>query len=442
MNQTRRSLFRSGLPAAAATAAAASGVLAPCGAPGAGDAKPVATQAAVMLRHASGVNNVGFYAVEKKVTQAFNAKGGPITVTIESPNPLYAAVLAQAAAGTPPDLSIAHPRDSRPLLDGGALLTLDDYIKKDKKNAPDILPNLWGYFEQDSKQYYLPNNSAPHALYFNKTIFQQRGVKTPDQYEREGKWTWDSFLDMSRQFTTGGAGEKVWAIDWFWANLDIQLAFIWPMGGDLWDKAVQNTLLDTRDTLDAIQYQADLTLKHRVSLHPDEKKELGATSSSFQHGRLATFITTNAVVQDFADAPFEKGVAPVPAGKAGRVIRNVPFGVHVMKGTKNPDAAWEYANFQAGLESEKIMLADRVTVPWHKSSVASQEWARTLHPWQNSQVYSEEANKVRPTIYPSQFTEIQKLYTTAYNSVYAGEKTAAQAVAEVKAPINDLLKKK
>jgi len=125
MNQTRRSLFHSGLPAAAATAAAASGVLAACGAPGAGDAKPVATQAPVMLRHASGVNNVGFYAVEKKVTQAFNAKGGPITVTIESPNPLYAAVLAQAAAGTPPDLSIAHPRDSRPLLDGGALLTLD-----------------------------------------------------------------------------------------------------------------------------------------------------------------------------------------------------------------------------------------------------------------------------------------------------------------------------
>ena len=214
------------------------------------------------------------------------------------------------------------------------------------------------------------------------------------------------------------------------------------MGGDLWDKAMQNTLLDTRYTLDAIQYQADLTLKHRVSLHPDEKKELGATSSSFQHGRLATFITTNAVVQDFADAPFEKGVAPVPAGKAGRVIRNVPFGVHVMKGTKHPDAAWEYANFQAGLESEKIMLADRVTVPWHKSSVASQEWARTLHPWQNSQVYSEAANKVRPTIYPSQFAEIQKLYTTAYNSVYAGVKTAAQAVAEVKAPINDLLKKK
>ena len=429
---TRRSFVA--LPAAAGVALAA------CGGPGMESARPAPTQVPVTLRHASGVNNVGFYAVEKKVTQAYNARG-PHTVTVESPNPLYAAVLAQAAAGTAPDVSIAHPRDSRPLLDAGALLPLDDYIKKDKKNTPDILPNLWGYFEQDAKQYYLPNNSAPHALYFNKTLFQQRGVKTPDQYEREGRWTMDAFLDVAKQLTASAAGEKIWAIDWFWANLDVQLAFIWPMGGDLWDKALQNTLLDTRDTLDAIQFQADLTSRHRVSLHPDEKRELGP-AANFQAGRMATFITTNAIVPDFAEAPFEKGVAPVPTGKAGRVIRNVPFGAHVLKGTKHPDAAFDYANFQAGLESERIMLADRVTVPWHKSTVASQEWARTLHPWQSAPVYAEAANKVRPTVYPTQYTEIQRLYTTAYNSVLLGEKTAAQAVGEIKQPINDLLRKR
>ena len=238
---------------------------------------------------------------------------------------------------------------------------------------------------------------------------------------------------------TGGE-PKVWAIDWFWANLDVQLAFLWPMGGDLWDKAAQNTLLDTRDSLEAIQYQADLTTKHRVSLHPDEKKELGA-GANFQNGRIGMFITTNAIVQDFAEAPFEKGVVPVPGGKAGRVIRNVPFGVHLLQGSKHPDAAWEYAAFQAGLESEKLMLADRVTVPWHKSTIAAAEWGRTLYPWQGAQVYAETVNKVRPTVYPTQFTEIQKLYTTAYGSVFAGEKTAAQAVGEIKGQINELLRK-
>ena len=94
--------------------------------------------------------------------------------------------------------------------------------------------------------------------------------------------------------------------------------------------------------------------------------------------------------------------------------------MHLLQGSKHPDAAWEYAAFQAGLESERIMLADRVTVPWHKSTIAAAEWGRTLYPWQSAQVYVETVNKVRPTVYPSQFTEIQKLYTTAYDSVYAG----------------------
>jgi ABC-type glycerol-3-phosphate transport system substrate-binding protein len=113
-----------------------------------------------------------------------------------------------------------------------------------------------------------------------------------------------------------------------------------------------------------------------------------------------------------------------------------------MKGGKHQDAAWEYASFQSSVEAEKIFLADKVTVPWHKSTVGSPDFTRTLYPWQSAQVYTETINKVRPTIYPSQFTEIQKVYTTAYNSVYAGEKTAAQAIGEVKGPINDLLKKK
>ena len=131
------------------------------------------------------------------------------------------------------------------MLDAGALLPLDAHLRKDKTTAPDILPNLWGYFEQDGKQYYLPNNSAPHALYYNRSLFQQRGLKLPEQYEREGRWTWDAFLDVSKQLVATGGEPKVWAIDWFWANLDVQLAFLWPMGGDLWDKAAQHTLLDT-----------------------------------------------------------------------------------------------------------------------------------------------------------------------------------------------------
>ncbi len=58
MNRTRSCVFGTGLPVFVVGAAGVA--LAACGAADAGDAKPSANQAPVALRHASGVNNVGF----------------------------------------------------------------------------------------------------------------------------------------------------------------------------------------------------------------------------------------------------------------------------------------------------------------------------------------------------------------------------------------------
>ncbi|HET7767406.1 MAG TPA: extracellular solute-binding protein [Chloroflexota bacterium] len=423
----------------ALTAGGAASVLAACGA--GSQATPQAAQQPVTLRHAVNTGATGFQVAERKVLEAFNRKGSHVTVQQEPISPPYPGILAQISAGTPPDVCLAHPRDSRVLLDAGGLEPLDEYMRKDRKNTPDILPNVFGYFLQDGKQYFVPNNSAPHAVYFNRTIFKQRGVKMPDEYEKEGKWNMDAFLDVARRTTGTVNDRRVWGTDWFWNQWDIQLAFIWPFGGDAWDKPNLNTVLDSKEALEAIQYQADLTVKHQVSPTPDEKTANGG-GAIFANGQIAMFITTNAIVADFAGAAWEKGMAPVPAGRAGRIVRNVPNGIHVLKGGRHKEHAFEYANFQGGLESEKIMLADQVTAPWHKSTLGSADYARALHPWQSAPYYAETVNKVRPTFYPSQNTEIQRLYGAAYTSVYTGQKTASIAVGEIKAQINDLLKKK
>src|SRR5207244_1251180 len=92
--------------------------------------------------------------------------------------------------------------------------------------------------------------------------FNQRGLKTPDQYEQEGRWTFDTFLELARGLTRGNGESKVWGAPWFTVNLDIHQGFIWPFGGDLWDKALQNTLLDSKEALEAIQFMGDLTYKY------------------------------------------------------------------------------------------------------------------------------------------------------------------------------------
>ncbi|HEV2126163.1 MAG TPA: extracellular solute-binding protein, partial [Chloroflexota bacterium] len=106
------------------------------------------------------------------------------------------------SGGTPPDVSIIHPSWASSLLSKGFFLELSDRMKKDKAlRSDDILPYALEFYQWQGKQYGLPYYSGPGLLYFNKTLFDQYGVKTPDKYEREGKWTWETFLQVAKQLT-------------------------------------------------------------------------------------------------------------------------------------------------------------------------------------------------------------------------------------------------
>jgi len=162
------------------------------------------------------------------------------------PKPLAEGVLAQVAGGDPPDLVHSHPRDYLSYAD--AVLELDPLMKKDKKLIPDMLPSVLDYWvrhgQPGSPHTGMPNNMSVQSIFFNKALFDKHGLKTPDVLDKEGKWTWDAYLDAARKIITGQADSKIWGAPWTNETLDIQLGYLWPMGGDLWDREVKTTLLD------------------------------------------------------------------------------------------------------------------------------------------------------------------------------------------------------
>ena len=113
-----------------------------------------------------------------------------------------------------------------------------------------------------------------------------------------------------------------------------------------------------------------------------------------------------------------------------------------MKGAAHHDAAWEFGNFHAGLEAERIMLGLHLAVAWHKSSLGSAAFAKQLQPWEDAAADTELVNKVRPTRYPGKFSEIDRIYSAAFDTVRHGQHTAAQAMAESKPQITALLRQK
>ena len=110
----------------------------------------------------------------------------------------------------------------------------------------------------------------------------------------------------------------------------------------------------------------------------------------------------------------------MPKGRAGRIVR-VAVGVHLTQGAK--DASWEFANFHADKEAERIMLDLHLTLPWHKSSFTNLEKTMPLLPWENAGAYAEDVRRLRPTPYVSQFSEINRIWVAAFTTVRLGQKT-------------------
>ncbi|HEV2124514.1 MAG TPA: sugar ABC transporter substrate-binding protein [Chloroflexota bacterium] len=427
------------------------GVLgAACGAPGAQSpaqlaSRPHSTQAPVTLHYVTEPGRVN--SGVKDVVDAFNVRGGPIRVELEPATGSYVeAVLTRAAGGDPPDLTHTHPRDYHAWVNAGALLSLQPYLKKERQNVPDLLPTALDYWARDGQHWAVPYNLSVQNLFFNKELFAKQGLKTPDQYEKEGKWTYDVYLDLARKLTTGAGESKIFGTVWRHGNLDIQLGFIWPFGGELWDKSGEKLLLDSKEGIEAIQFQADLTAKYGVSPTDEEWRQFSSAPSSswgaaFSAGRNAMEIQPNdSLAPHVVPAPFPKGMAPMPLGRAGRVIRGLAVGVHLLKGAKNPDAAWEFANFHTGKESEKIMLDQHVTLPWHKSSFSNLEKVMPLLPWENAAFYAEAVKRLRVTPYVGKFSDINRVYSGAYATVREGKQTAAAMMAEIKPEITSLLR--
>lgn len=430
-------------PAAAPTAATAprptAAAVAPAPAP---TTAPVA--APVSIRYITEPGRVE--SGVKDSVNAFNALGRKITVELEPVTGAFGEkVIALGAAGSLPELTHSHPRDYHPWRTGGLLQPLDDRLKLDKE-AADLTPVALDYWLHDGQRWAVPYNLSVQNMYFNRDIFEKAGQKTPDEYEKEGKWTWDTYLDLARKLTTGTGDQKVFGVAWMHSFLDIQLGFLWPFGAEIWDKERKKTLLDSKAALDAIQFQADLSLKYGVSPNDDEWKAFSTAPSAtwgaaFSAGRAAMELQPNdSLAPHVMVAPFKKGMAPMPKGPGGRIVRGLAVGVHLFKGSKQSDAAWNFALYHSGKETEKLMLDRHITLPWRVSTQAAIATSMPLKDWESASAYAEDMKALRPTPYVAKFSDINKIYSDNYLLVRAGKKTAVQMVAEIKGPIEDLLK--
>src|SRR5262249_9886690 len=116
-------------------------------------------------------------------------------------------------------------------------------------------------------------------MWYNADLLSESGVTTtPRQLEREGKWTWDAFLDLAKKATRIEGGEvKTYGFSAPWSQVLWFNHAFWAWAGESFDKGFTRPTFDTPAALGATQFMVDLYPRHRVAGGGDFTKRTMAT---------------------------------------------------------------------------------------------------------------------------------------------------------------------
>ena len=195
-------------------------------------------------------------------------------------------------------------------------------------------------------------------------MYQKAGVALP-----KADWTWNDFLETSKGLSKKLDGNDVFGI--VGANVfDRMVPWIFSNGGDYANDDFTKSTLSAPETVEAIQFYADLLTKHKVAAPITDPGNPNADRDQFQGARAAMyvsgpwqFINMRSRMKDDWD------IVPLPKGKAGAISWVAGSGFGVSTSSKYPKESWEVVKALTSTEGLKKVAASGRGYPGRKSAV-------------------------------------------------------------------------
>jgi len=287
-----------------------------------------------------------------------------VNVTVSDWDTYWDKLQTSLAGGNAPDVFLMdgplypdyQTRDQ--LLDLTPLIARDGF---DTSQLADL--GIQDFTAADGHLYGLPRDLSTVALYYNKKMFDAAGIPYPD-----GTWNWDKLVEVAHKLTTTSGGAPQWGfytettdMENYWSSL------VWQAGGDIVGPDKKTVAIDSDQAAQGIQFLQDLIYKDKVMAQPTP----GGSGDLFENGQAAMEANGSWLVPSHIAAGIDFGVAPLPAGPAGQATSVNPSGVVIYKGTKSPDAAWEFVKCYAGPDMQAMIADLKASMPANKAVLAN-----------------------------------------------------------------------
>jgi multiple sugar transport system substrate-binding protein len=264
----------------------------------------------------------------------------------------------------------------------GYVLDLRKYVQNDLDPAivADWDPVQYrAFFDAQGRQFGVPKYQGTLALYYNKDLFDKFGVAYPD-----ASWTHDDYLAAMKQLkrdTDGDGKTDIWGsmIDIGWDRLQVHVN---AWGGHIVDPAdPTKCLMDAPEAMAALEWVRARMWDDKVMATATDVNNVGTQAAFFQ-GKLAMVEDGSWALKNILEnARFRIGVAPVPAGPAGRVTLSSTDGFGIYSGTRHPQEAWELVKFLVGKDYGLAMAKANLLQPARLSLMADwQEYVKAQYP--------------------------------------------------------------
>jgi multiple sugar transport system substrate-binding protein len=281
--------------------------------------------------------------------QAFEEKyGGTVTIITEKDSP--ETMLKYIAAGNAPDMVPLSNNRQADLLMNAALMPLEDLADL---SDPVFEQAYMEYGTWRGHVYAVGPKAMQKAIVYNKTMFENNGLKTPYEYYKEGTWDFSTFFECAKQLTQDTNGDGT-TDQWGFGSQDWKYPFAQLNGGGdfIWDKEEPkiDVVISSQETIEALQMLQDAILKDRsIADTPDNRQ-------AFMDGSIAMVFETLGTMQNFVkNMEAELDFVPFPAGPNGDASYQPTamsrYGIPAA--AKNPEGGMAYLWMEAvGKEAE------------------------------------------------------------------------------------------
>jgi multiple sugar transport system substrate-binding protein len=332
-------------------------------------------QDAAAAKAPAGAESIILYAWDNepallKAVDAFNASQSKIFVEPKIlPASEYETKLTTLlAAGTEMDVyAEKRQTDVFSQNDNGFIEPLDAYFAKTKADRS-MVDAYKDTVVIDGKILGIPYRGGAYFLYYNKKLFKNAGIPTPDTYVKKGQWTWAKYAEVAKKLSSGD-GKVYGALQYVWGQNMVMSSM--QQGRQMITRDGKVDIDDT--TIAAMKMRKDLEQAKAIWSLVDLKVTKTHYSTAFFTGTVG-MLPIGEWFPSQIIAARDKGtlkgldfndwaITRLPCDTKDYVTLGVPTFTCVASASKHKDAAFAFAQWLGGAQGAKVIAENGLYPP-------------------------------------------------------------------------------